>query len=83
MISVIGAGAFGTALAISLARGGQNVVLWARDAAQVDAMRAARENAARLPGMVFPGTLMVTKDATTLPDGPVLLSVPIDRKSVV
>ena len=79
MISVIGAGAFGTALAISLARGGQNVVLWARDAAQVDAMRAARENAARLPGMVFPGTLMVTKDATTLPDGPVLLSVPMQK----
>lgn len=79
MISVIGAGAFGTALAISMARGGANVTLWARDAAQVAAMRADRVNAARLPGMAFPDTLQVTEDATTLPDGPVLLSVPMQK----
>ncbi|WP_375174021.1 NAD(P)H-dependent glycerol-3-phosphate dehydrogenase [Pseudooceanicola sp.] len=77
MISVIGAGAFGTALAISMARGGAQVTLWARDAAQVAAMRDGRENATRLPGMTFPETLHVTEDATDLPDGPVLLSVPM------
>lgn len=79
MISVIGAGAFGTALAISMARGGQAVTLWARDAAQVAAMTGARENAARLPGMAFPDTLRVTGDASDLPEGPVLLSVPMQK----
>lgn len=79
MISVIGAGAFGTALAISMARGGAQVTLWARDAAQVAAMRDSRENTTRLPGMTFPETLRVTEDATDLPDGPVLLSVPMQK----
>lgn len=79
MISVVGAGAFGTALAISLARGGTGVTLWARDADQVAAMKAARENTARLPGMGFPDTLRITGDATDLPKGPVLLAVPMQK----
>lgn len=79
MISVIGAGAFGTALAISMARNGTPVTLWARDAVQVAAMQAGRENAARLPGMSFPDALTVTADAADLPEGPVLLSVPMQK----
>lgn len=82
MTSVIGAGAFGTALAISLARTGAPVVLWARDKAQVAAMAAARENTARLPGMEFPATLEVKDDASALPDGPVLLAVPMQKLRV-
>jgi glycerol-3-phosphate dehydrogenase (NAD(P)+) len=50
-IGVIGAGAWGTALANAAARAGRTVRLWARDADQVAAMAAARENAARLPGV--------------------------------
>ena len=46
-IAVLGAGAFGTALAVALARGGESVGLWARDADQVAAMKVGRENAAR------------------------------------
>ncbi|WP_276717643.1 NAD(P)H-dependent glycerol-3-phosphate dehydrogenase [Pseudooceanicola nitratireducens] len=78
MTSVIGAGAFGTALAISLGRAGA-VTLWARDADQVAAMAQARENAARLPGIAFPDALALSDDATALPDGPVLLSVPMQK----
>jgi glycerol-3-phosphate dehydrogenase (NAD(P)+) len=74
MTLVIGAGAFGTALAISLSRGGAPVVLRARDVAQATAMEAARENSARLAGMTFPESLQVSTDA--LPEGPVLLAVP-------
>ena len=62
MISVIGAGAFGTALAISMARGGTRVTLWARDADHVARMQADRVNAARLPDMAFPEALRVTGD---------------------
>jgi glycerol-3-phosphate dehydrogenase (NAD(P)+) len=59
-IAVLGAGAFGTALAIALAD--QGVTLWARDAAAVQAMQDARENAARLPKIRFPDGLTVTAD---------------------
>lgn len=53
-VAVLGAGAFGTALAIALARDGERIGLWARDAAAAQAMRAARENRRRLPGARLP-----------------------------
>ncbi|MFO7762333.1 MAG: NAD(P)H-dependent glycerol-3-phosphate dehydrogenase [Wenzhouxiangellaceae bacterium] len=49
-IAVLGAGSWGTALAMQLARVGHTVHLWARDAAHVEAMRATRENSRYLPG---------------------------------
>jgi glycerol-3-phosphate dehydrogenase (NAD(P)+) len=78
MITVLGAGAFGTALAISLSEAGQDVVLWSRDAAQVRAMQDSRENAARLAGVRLPDNLTI---AEHIPqgDGPVLLAVPMQR----
>jgi glycerol-3-phosphate dehydrogenase (NAD(P)+) len=63
-IVVLGAGAWGTAIALAAAArtppGG--VVLWARDARQADAMRAARENARYLPGVALPPGLQVASD---------------------
>ena len=47
-IAVLGAGAFGTALALSLAREGHEICIWARDAATVDAINSDRL-APRLP----------------------------------
>lgn len=55
-ICVLGAGAWGTALAVNAA-GRHAVSLWARDAAQVQAMMAARENARYLPGVPLPPSL--------------------------
>ena len=55
-VSVLGAGAFGTALAISLAHNGP-VTLWARNMGD---MAKNRENASRLPGCGFPNALHVT-----------------------
>lgn len=57
-ISVLGAGAFGTALAISLAQKGP-VTLWGRD---IDTLQRDRENTRRLPGCRFPPALTVTPD---------------------
>jgi len=57
-ICVLGAGAWGTALAVNAA-GRHAVCLWARDAAQVQAMTAARENARYLPGVALPAALVV------------------------
>ncbi len=58
-ITVIGAGAWGTALAISLAAN-HRVTLWARDADQVEAMRAARCNQRYLPDTPFPANLALS-----------------------
>lgn len=58
-IIVFGAGAWGTALAISAAGhpGGHRVELWARDGAQAAAMQAGRENTRYLPGLALPPSL--------------------------
>ncbi len=59
-IGVLGAGSWGTALAVHLARIGHDVRLWARDPALVDDMRIRRANAVYLPDVTFPDTLSVT-----------------------
>ena len=58
---VLGAGAWGTALAIAAAAR-RPVLLWARDAAQAAQMQAARCNARYLPGVAFPQQLTVSAD---------------------
>ncbi len=58
-ISVLGAGAWGTALAIA-ASARHEVCLWARDAAGVAAMRAARCNQRYLPDATLPDALVLT-----------------------
>ena len=60
-IIVLGAGAWGTALAMSAAQhpAGHAVTLWARDAAQALAMRTERQNPRYLPGLAFPLFLTV------------------------
>ncbi|HSV54412.1 MAG TPA: NAD(P)H-dependent glycerol-3-phosphate dehydrogenase [Burkholderiaceae bacterium] len=57
-IIVLGAGAWGTALAVSAADR-HRVTLWARDAQQANALLAARENARYLPGISLPASLAI------------------------
>lgn len=78
-ISVVGAGAFGTALAVSLARSGAAVTLWARDPAQAEAMQTQRQNPARLPGITLPDTLVATHDIDAALAETILLAVPMQR----
>lgn len=58
-IAVLGAGSWGTALAILLARTYNNVRLWTRNQAQYQAMTAERRNARFLPQCDFPSTLSI------------------------
>jgi glycerol-3-phosphate dehydrogenase (NAD(P)+) len=58
--AVLGAGSWGTALAMHLANIGHPVRLWARDAALVADMRARRANAVYLPDVTFPAHLEPT-----------------------
>lgn len=61
-IAVLGAGAWGTALASMLASVGQETVLWAREAEVVADIRSSRENKAFLPGVQLHESLAVTSD---------------------
>ena len=77
MIDIAGAGAFGTALAIALARGGAEVTLWAR--AGAEGMQGARENAKRLAGHRFPDALRVTGDLSDLTSDILLVAIPTQK----
>jgi glycerol-3-phosphate dehydrogenase (NAD(P)+) len=82
-IAVLGSGAFGTALAISLASKAK-VTLWSRSPEQVAAMQRARENKARLPGLTLPRSVEISADLDSVAgDSPVLLAVPMQQLRAV
>ena len=74
-IAVLGAGAWGTALAIQAARAGHAVGLWARDPARAAALAATRENAPYLPGATLLPTITPTADAAAALAGATLVLV--------
>lgn len=60
-ITVIGAGSWGTALAIQLARAGGTVSLWGRDPEHMQQLQVARSNERYLPGSLFPDNLTIVE----------------------
>lgn len=77
-IAVLGAGSWGTALAILLAGRGQEVRLWGRDPGRVAKMSEERINTHYLPGSSFPATLSVTANLAEAVNGAsdILIVVP-------
>ncbi len=77
-IAVLGAGSWGTALALQFARSGRVVRLWGRDAAQLTGMASARVNERYLPGIAFPTNLEIVADLEACVRGAtdILVSVP-------
>jgi glycerol-3-phosphate dehydrogenase (NAD(P)+) len=77
-IAVLGAGSWGTALAIQLARSGRATRLWGRDPKQLGVLARDRVNARYLPGAAFPESLTVVHDLSAALQGAldVLVSVP-------
>ncbi|HLQ18426.1 MAG TPA: 2-dehydropantoate 2-reductase N-terminal domain-containing protein, partial [Tabrizicola sp.] len=73
MIGIAGAGAFGTALAVALAKGGCEVRLWARDGNQVQVIRKTGRNDAALPGAELPAGVSVHADIDEILGGNALL----------
>jgi glycerol-3-phosphate dehydrogenase (NAD(P)+) len=61
-VTVLGAGSWGTALAVHLGRVGHDVRLWARDQALVDDIAKRRANAVYLPDVDLPPTVSVTHE---------------------
>ena len=61
-MAVIGAGSWGTALAIHFARAGHRIRLWGRDRALIEAMQSSRRNLRYLPQAEFPDALVAVAD---------------------
>jgi len=76
-VAVLGAGSWGTALAMQLARLGSGVKLWGRNSAELAKMRASGENARYLPGIPFPPGMQAEADlAHAMADADWLLLAP-------
>ncbi len=76
-ISVLGAGAFGTSLAIALANGDHSVTLWSRDDDTASDMQLKRVSGPRLPGHRLPESLTVTSDKSAFDASICLIAVPM------
>ena len=69
IVSILGAGSWGTALSVHLARVGHDVRLWARDPALVEEMSARRVNPVYLPDIALPPNVGVTHDVSAALQG--------------
>lgn len=65
-ISVYGAGSWGTALALQLARNDIDVLLWGREVKHIERLNQERENTRYLPGILFPNHLQCTISLTDM-----------------
>ncbi len=76
-VAILGAGAFGTALACALGK----VTLWCRDRDHAGLMQTTRQNATRLPGVALPEGVTITDDISEITADIVLLAVPMQQIS--
>ncbi len=75
-IAVLGAGAWGTAIALTLhRRGGHQVTLWSHSADEAQKIHDAGENVLFLPGFPLPADLQVTAEMARVTEADVLVSV--------
>lgn len=74
-VGVIGAGAWGTALAQSLAGDGSDVLLWARERELVEQINSEHRNGLYLPSAALAETVRATSDLKDFADVPALLAV--------
>jgi len=74
-LGVVGAGSWGTALAVHFADAGHEVLLWARDRDLSRRLAKARDNHKYLPGVVFPKSLHIVRDLVEVHESAVVLVV--------
>ena len=81
-VAVLGAGSWGTALAVSLAHGGHDVRLWARRPEAAAEIARTRRNGPYLPGADVPAGVAVTSDLGAAVDGAGVWVVAVPSQSV-
>jgi len=80
--AVIGSGSWGTALAIQLARSGNDVRMWSRTDTAASTLQDTRENSRYLPGIVFPENLTCSANMEAVLDGAEVVVVVVPSQSV-
>jgi len=75
MVGIVGAGAWGTALACAARRAGSGAVLWAHEAETVEAINVRHENSDFLPGVPLDAGIVATGDMTDLASSDIVLLV--------
>jgi glycerol-3-phosphate dehydrogenase (NAD(P)+) len=65
-IGIVGGGAWGTALAVTMRRAGRDTILWARESEVVAAINARHENALFLPGVALDAAIAATADLAAI-----------------
>ncbi|HRO04264.1 MAG TPA: 2-dehydropantoate 2-reductase N-terminal domain-containing protein, partial [Terricaulis sp.] len=75
-VAVVGAGAWGTALAQVAAAAGRDVTLWAREAEAAEAINTRQENALFLPGIALNPAVKATTDLAVAAEAELILAVP-------
>jgi glycerol-3-phosphate dehydrogenase (NAD(P)+) len=81
-VAVIGAGSWGTALALQLSRNGHQVRLWDHDAPRALQMQQERQNRRYLPDIEFPDSLVVTSDLAAALNGAALVVSAVPSQAV-
>ena len=76
-IAVLGAGSWGTALAIHLAKNGHSVKLWGHNPKHIERLDTDRENTKYLPGVAFPSLLSSTASLEQALSGAVLILIAV------
>jgi glycerol-3-phosphate dehydrogenase (NAD(P)+) len=79
---VLGAGSWGTALAIQFARGGHPTRLWCRNEADAAAMTAERRNRRYLPEAAFPDAVAIHRDLALAVRGAVAIIIAVPSHSL-
>ncbi|MCP4922979.1 MAG: NAD(P)-dependent glycerol-3-phosphate dehydrogenase [bacterium] len=74
-IGVVGAGAWGTALALAFHRKGHTITIWSHSPEEVNLLRGKREHSVRLPGVPLPQDMNFTCDAKDLSSCDIFLLV--------
>jgi glycerol-3-phosphate dehydrogenase (NAD(P)+) len=80
--AVIGSGSWGTALAIQLARSGNDVWMWSRTDSAASTLQEARENTRYLPGIAFPENVTCSSDLQSVLAGAEVVVVVVPSQSV-
>ena len=81
-IAIMGAGAWGTALAIQAERAGQRAMLWARDSDRAELIEQSRTNERLLPGIALPAGITITADADQALAGAALILLVVPAQAL-
>jgi glycerol-3-phosphate dehydrogenase (NAD(P)+) len=81
-VAIIGAGTWGTSLAVSLARAGLEVDLGCRTLEQAQQLQSSRENARHLPGVTLPDTIRVLRASDLSPAGHDIVCLAVPAKAL-